>query len=171
MADGRTHTQGTTASLAIGTLLGIAFVLERPTAPALAAAAGAWCGLVAGHLVTPDIDHPKTTIEEGRFLRVFGLLGYLWMGFWWPYRLFFHHRGWSHTVPVGTLSRVLYLAGPAYLLWLFSGLSLSPEQIAYLPAFALCMLAGWMLQDLVHLALDGLLFSFLVPRKGQSFHG
>ena len=170
MADGRTHTRATTGVLAAGTLLGLAFVLERHTAPALAGVAGVWFGLVAGHLVTPDIDHPMTTIEEWRFRRTFGFLGRLWSAFWLPYRLFFHHRGWSHTVPVGTLSRVIYLAGPAYLLWLFSGLQLSPEQIAYLPAFALCMLAGWMLQDLVHLALDGLLFTFLMPKKGQSFH-
>lgn len=165
MADGRTHTHATTAVLAAGTLLGIGIILQSPTAPALAGVAGTWCGLVAGHLVTPDIDHHHTTIEEGRFLRVFGLLGWLWIAFWWPYRQVFRHRGWSHTVPVGTLSRVLYLAGPAYLLYWFSGATLSPEQIAYLPPFTLAFLAGWMLQDLVHLALDGLLFSFLIPRK------
>ena len=157
--------------MTVGTLAGIGVVLQVHTPQALAIATGALCGLVAGHLVTPDVDHPSTTIEEGRFLRTFGGLGHVWVAFWWPYRLVFHHRGWSHTVPVGTLSRVFYLAGPAYLIYWLSGVSLSPEQIAYLPAFALCMLAGWMLQDLMHLALDGLLFSFLAPKKGQSFHG
>lgn len=157
--------------MTVGTLAGLAAIVQVHTPQALAIAAGAWCGLIAGHLVTPDVDHPMTTIEEGRFLRLLGPLGRLWQAFWWPYTELFTHRGWSHTVPVGTLTRAAYLAGPAYLIYWLSGVTLSPEQVVYLPVFALAFFAGWMFQDMTHLALDGLLFSFLVPKKGQNFHG
>ena|GEM_PF-2140992 len=115
MATGRQHSASTrrNAILISGACAYFSYTGESWT---LLIAAGAW----VGHILTPDIDHHRLTVEERRMLRRFKLLGWLWIAFWWPYDRFNAHRGRSHTWR-GTVERFLYLFWlpiAATLLWL-----------------------------------------------------
>ena len=68
-------------------------------------------GLVAGHLVTPDLDVDAITHEERRALRA-GCFGWAWVAWWWPYARLMAHRGLSHAPLLGTLTRAVYLLWP-----------------------------------------------------------
>lgn len=103
-------------------------------------------GLVIGHILTPDIDHHWTTIEELRMKHYSRILGGVWSLYWWPYQRFHSHRGKSHTPFLGTLGRFLYL------LWWPLVLTASWGMGVWL--FWLFVFAGMCAQDLTHLRLD-----------------
>lgn len=148
MANGKTHAA---ANIAV---LGITLYLVAPRLP-VDLAAGATAGAILGTLVTPDIDHHVTTQEEARFYRWFGWLGGgLWQLFWRGYAQTHQHRGRSHAPLVGTLGRWGYVVirlSPLIALTLYQ---LWPMWLAWLPAL-LCAFLFNVLQDLVHLVLDG----------------
>lgn len=156
MSNGKQHAR-TTSSLFALVLAGGAIALAVAPSPlTLALVAGATIGAGAGHLVTPDLDLRRRTYEEGRVIRILGLPGYLWLAYWYPYAVVMRHRGWSHTVPQGTLSRMVYLIAPAAILaWLF-GLRPDVVSVQYLTYAALMCVTAWFLQDLSHLTMDGL---------------
>lgn len=148
MANGRTHAA---ANLAV---LGATLYVIAPRLP-VDLAAGATIGAILGTLCTPDIDHHVTTQEERRFYQWFGFIGGgLWELFWRGYARTHPHRGSSHAPIVGTAGRWAYAAirlSPLIALALYQ---LWPLWLAWLPAL-LCAFLFNVLQDLVHLILDG----------------
>lgn len=156
MANGRTHAAASAGLLTITAAVCITSVVVAPSPVVVALAAGAVLGATGGLMVTPDIDQNDITHEERRLIKFFAPLGWLWTLFWLPYSLVMPHRGMSHTVPQGTLSRVLYIGIPLVLLaWAFD-LRPSPVVVQYLPYSIGTFLACWFMQDMVHLIQDGL---------------
>lgn len=143
MPSGRTHAF-VAVPIAV-TLTGVAVGASLLVSPVcVGVGLGAWAGL----LVTPDIDHHYVTHEEQRIARHMGcVVGWLWRMYWWPYESLNAHRGASHTWPRGTLERFVYLCWPLLIasLWL---------QVAEVWLFWLCVVAGWSVQDIAHIALD-----------------
>lgn len=110
----------------------------------LGLAMGAWTGCIS----TPDNDHEWTTESEQVVYRISKPLGIAWQLFWKPYDLLHAHRGTSHTYPVGTAVRFLYL------FWLPIMLSASWSEW---PVFWLLVFAGVSVADLLHLKMDKLI--------------
>lgn len=52
------------------------------------------------YFLSPDMDIKSTSYKRWGFLRIF----------WWPYKVFFRHRGYSHHIIIGPLSRLANLA-------------------------------------------------------------
>lgn len=129
-------------------------------------------GGVAGILVTPDIDHHETTVEEVRFYQVGRVAGVLWQWLWAGYEMFVPHRGISHWPIIGTLTRVLYLAIMGRLaLWVVAGMAgdlcsltgceVPPmtlgamwEILVIFHRFWFGVFVGWCTQDLGHILFD-----------------
>lgn len=111
-------------------------------------------GFVIGYLVgtfwvTPDLD-----LTKSRPMRRWGRLRLLWL----PYAWFFRHRGLSHRLILGALTRLLYLAvaasfGLLALHWLGFRWSLPPLIIA---REAISFFAGLVAADTLHILLDTL---------------
>lgn len=58
--------------------------------------------------ITPDRDHLAMTHEKYHDIRVFGILGSLWLSEWYPYAMIFPHRSkLSHSI-VGSVIRFIY---------------------------------------------------------------
>ncbi|NOZ76954.1 MAG: hydrolase [Euryarchaeota archaeon] len=94
--------------------------------------------------LSPDLD-----VDRGSgSLRRWGPLGFLW----YPYKELFRHRGISHSILLGPLTRVAYLAGMLWLaLWLLSiGVSLPWPSSRHLGPLVL----GLWLPDTLHCLLD-----------------
>lgn len=103
---------------------------------------GLFMGATMGHLITPDIDHHWVTYEEHRMYRINRLFGTLWYIYWSPYQWVFKHRGLSHVIGFGTLTRFIYL--------LWYPLTLYPEYYV----LYVCIYLTWFIQDYIHLILD-----------------
>lgn len=136
MSSGKVHRQWTEVSLAAITV-GVAYSTGDPIL------LGAVTGGLLGHWITPDIDHHAFTLEEQMIFRLHPLLGHAWMIYWWPYERLFIHRGLSHVILLGTLTRFVYLLW--WPLWKFQG---QPW------LFWLAVGVAWAAQDAVHLLLD-----------------
>lgn len=52
------------------------------------------------YFLSPDMDINSTSYKRWGYLRIF----------WWPYKVFFKHRGYSHHLILGPLSRIANLA-------------------------------------------------------------
>jgi uncharacterized metal-binding protein len=91
--------------------------------------------------LSPDLD-----IESKPWHR-WGILKVLWV----PYQKLIPHRGLSHWLVIGTLSRVLYLALPMYLI--FPDIVLRSVQ-----GYGQWVFIGLELSAIVHYFLDGILF-------------
>lgn len=147
--DGKLHWRDGVLTLII--LAGI----TAPVAPRYPVpAAGFFCGLFLGLVAGPDMDLRRMTYSKRRMPR-------WWRIIWWPYGRLMRHRGWSHTVPQGTLSRLFYLLIIPEILLIFSLSQLGEiewQALAYYQVLFLvpCSIA-WMIQDLIHLRRDGLL--------------
>lgn len=85
------------------------------TAPALVAA----LGVVAGAVLSPDLDQPMITWSEWFVIKLLPPLswipGLLMVGYWLPYSLMMKHRGVSHWPVIGTLTRIAYMLPIGYL--------------------------------------------------------
>lgn len=121
MPSGKTHAA---VELALGPVFGAAYyVVLQPDGGELAAFAGAY--LFSSLWLSPDLDLPKNAAR-----RRWGPLGFLWA----PYSKVFKHRGLSHSLVWGPLTRLIYLglvlaaviAGLSYL----GGLTLPPAERA-----------------------------------------
>lgn len=141
MADGKEHRAATKRNLKWLTVPSLAMIAYEPLA------VGFPIGLVIGHILTPDIDHHWTTIEELKMRQYSRFVGRLWSIYWWPYQRMHPHRGRSHTPFLGTLGRFVYL------LWWPLLLTASWGVEVWL--FWLFVFAGMCVQDLTHLRLDG----------------
>lgn len=114
---------------------------------------GSWLGFLA----TPDLDHHYITECEKRIERFNPLLGKLWRIYWWPYMKIISHRSYySHSWPVGTLIRFVYLlwfplAYSAYYL-----AQVEPAYLVYWFVFWFNVFLSWSIQDIRHYKTDGL---------------
>jgi len=74
-------------------------------------------GYVIGNYVTPDNDQITVTRSEGDLLRHFGLIGAIFVAYWFPYaymaRWVGGHRSFlTHFPVISTLVRLVYLLIP-----------------------------------------------------------
>ncbi|MDO4245282.1 MAG: metal-binding protein [Deinococcus sp.] len=159
---GRVHNLINLAAFAV--LGGAALILERqrlwpdPTfslTPAMMLNF-TWAFMAGTFLLSPDLD-----LSEGRVdsKRRWGPLGFLWV----PYGKMFSHRGLSHTWLVGPLTRLIYLALIAALVWtvvkyawpqLGLGWPRLPQPFPY--KVALPIAAGYYVSQWLHLVADGI---------------
>lgn len=158
MADGRTHF---IANVVSGTAMTLAAhrLLDDPQAWTYVA-----LGSMIGAIITPDLDQEGRTHTEN-LLRRIPVVGFVFQVSWYPYAILFRHRGASHTLLFGTLSRVLYsillilfwLIFASGLLWMFNA---SPQRLIAATLHALAQLASaylvaaWFGQDVVHYIFD-----------------
>lgn len=147
MSSGKVHAA---ANLVV---LGATLYVVAPRLP-VDLAVGATVGAIAGLLCTPDLDMEEMTHEEWRMVRWFGWFGYLWSSLWHGYAITHRHRGRSHAPIIGTLGRWSYLTIRLLPLIVLALYQLWPLWLAWFPAL-LCAFCFNVLQDLVHLALDG----------------
>lgn len=142
MASGKTHAAiaKVTAHLSAVTLL----YPESPTKAAIS------FGMLMGILITPDLDHHKKTYEETRLLKFNKKVGQLWMWYTKPYAKIFKHRGMSHWLIVGTLTRVIWLLPLLLPLYFYLRLAL-PSEFGDLTIY---VISGWAFQDAIHIITD-----------------
>lgn len=162
--DGRSHAQ-----MAIGVEVGlVALGGLAILAGDVHQGSGLIVGGLCGFLVTPDADHHVLTYEEKRWKRV-PILGPYMLEVFAGYGSKNRHRGRSHWVVWGTLSRVVYfgrrfaadslllayVVGVVLLGGSFDGSEVS-EFVERLPGgdFFAWLLVGWVLQDTVHILTD-----------------
>lgn len=113
-------------------------------------------GLLLGTIITPDYDFDKIYIKK--IIKKIPVLGFLWNLYWYPYSKLFKHRGLSHNVLLGTLTRVLYLNLPILLFCLFNNIYIYNNTYIYI-------LLGWYIQDFVHYILDSKLIKSIIKLK------
>jgi uncharacterized metal-binding protein len=154
MSSGRVH-----ANIAKVTAHVSSVALLYPESPQKAAFA---LGMLVGVLITPDLDLPGITYEERRMLDINEKIGNLWMLFTKPYSKLFKHRGISHWLVLGTLTRLPYGLLLLLPLWQLSRLvfSLNVEPLL------LYIFAGWTLQDAIHIVTD-IIYSANKERKNK----
>jgi uncharacterized metal-binding protein len=187
MAKGPAHAAANSIILITGTVATLALREHYSLPPETVR--GVLGGLVAGLLITPDIDQAQATHEERRIYKVpvIGwLIGGVWETLWWPYTQVTVHRGaLSHGPFISTAGRMFYLC---LLLALARGalhyLALGLFDVYYAPPYPdsdprwlawwlwpwaaasiAPMYAGWALQDLMHWAMDWSLWKAF-KRKG-----
>lgn len=138
MANGKKHAKATRQTMWILFIVSSGIILYYQQMYLI----GLYVGAILGHLITPDIDHHWVTYEEQRIFRINRLLGWLWYCYWFPYQWAFRHRGLSHVLLIGTLSRF------SYLLWY--PVIAYPEHYP----FYVFVFITWFIQDYTHLILD-----------------
>ena len=160
MASGEMHVKATV----ILTVPAVIFAGLTTASPPAAVACG--LGVLAGVLLSPDLDMNQKTRSEYIVSRYMGnVIGWFWYLFWLPYAKMIPHRNaLSHWPLVGTLVRLLYiltLSSPLWCLasWLVSG------QLAVLPLSRIAgiegltwVILGLMAADALHWLMDVLPF-------------
>lgn len=137
MASGSVH--AAIASLALVAVpVALAIWTDAPIVPVAV-------GMAIGWFITPDMDVDGGTHEEQRWL-----IGPVLRVIFWPYAKAFKHRGISHWPIFGTLTRLLYLFGPAWLLCVALGVTWPTIE----PRYLWWALGGWAAQDTLHWVLD-----------------
>ncbi|WP_370576120.1 metal-binding protein [Methanomethylovorans sp.] len=101
--------------------------------------------LFATFFLSPDLDTKSRPYKRWKMLRIL----------WWPYRIIFKHRGFSHNMFLGPLTILLNLALITFALLLFTGIELRSIP----PRFAVAFIAGMILPIEVHIISD-----ILVPK-------
>lgn len=166
MSDGATH-----AKIAAGMLFPLTGVAIWSFQQSPQFAIGVGAGALAGLLLTPDIDQEQATHEEIRMRRV-PVWGWAWQWAWTGYALGFKHRGISHVLIVGTITRAVYALALAIMmrftangLWLDlcmgQVISCTSPWIPQLDTFFVSvplfwggLFFGWMCQDAGHIIVD-----------------
>ena len=114
----------------------------------------------ASLLLSPDID-----LADSSPARRWGVLRL----FWFPYAWLFRHRGLSHSVLFGPLTRVLYLAFLAFLAWIALYLAFGVRLGWHWPppASVAAFACGVYLSNLLHVLLDRLVSRWRHRPKGR----
>lgn len=99
MANGRVHFIGNLLTGSIAICVTKLYLPEQFNQVLL----GSLCGL----FITPDMDLEGRTHTEN-LLRKIPVIGLLFQVSWYLYALLFAHRGLSHNIFIGTLSRIIY---------------------------------------------------------------
>ena len=155
MASGTTH-----ANIAKITAHASAVGLLFPESPEKAAIS---FGMLIGILVTPDLDHHVKTREEARLLDFNKRLGQAWMLYTKPYSKLFSHRGVSHWLIIGTLTRLPWIFPPLTIIWflLFKTTGVDTQELfSY-------VLIGWTIQDTIHIVTDKIYSWLKAKKKGR----
>ncbi len=122
--------------------------------------AACFCGfyLFSSLFLSPDLD-----LHTSRAARRWGIGRVLWS----PYASIFRHRGLSHHVLLGPLTRILYLGGAAALVVWGTGLAAGRPQSLSLPPWPLVAagLVGVFLPNQIHTLTDSLVSR--VDRRGR----
>ena len=145
MPSGKTHT-AVELFLWPGLTAGY-YALLQPSWEELALFSGAY--LFSSLLLSPDLDLHKNLAR-----RRWGPLGFIWT----PYSKFFKHRGISHSLVLGPLTRLVYLGlvfGAVLLGLSYAGFALPqefPVQVGQQTLLALG--AGLYLPNVLHVLLD-----------------
>ena len=148
MASGKAHARSTSTVIVIATVIIVA-TFAPPHIVAFIA------GLIVGHYATPDVRDQHQSVNEGERMarRDFGkMAGRLWTLIWWLPAKAIPHRSWlSHLPGPATLLAAAWLYGvPLLALWMYQ-----QQWFALLWSLKWWHVAGWALQDAVHLAQDG----------------
>lgn len=148
MATGKAHARGTSRTLILFAALGIVYLMSPVIVAFL-------FGLTIGHYATPDVRDQHRQINEGeRQVREhFGVMAFrLWVAIWWMPARIIPHRHWASHLPI-----VATALAAAWLYWLPMALLWYYEPVWFDVVVALmpCHVAGWALQDGVHLWQDG----------------
>lgn len=118
MPSGRTH-------LNVNMALGIVVVpiVCLWVAPTNEIAVSFSAGYIVGSLfMSPDLDVDFYSINQWNVKKYFGgIVGKLYAWYWYPYARLFKHRGISHWVGLGTITRLAYASIPLIVLY-FLGL-------------------------------------------------
>lgn len=147
MPSGATHQRVEMAAMPV--IVGGAFYSGLFTPTEIGAFAGAY--VFASLLLSPDLD-----LKANRARKRWGPLGFIWG----PYARAFKHRGTSHSILLGTLTRVAYLAlvfgfvavGLSYI-----GLTLPASSLDWItPRTIGVLIAGLYTPNMVHVVLDRL---------------
>ena len=114
----------------------------------------------ASLLLNPDVDLPQSDVSQR-----WGPLRLLW----WPYAKIFRHRGISHSILFGPLTRVVYLGILAAALWgaLYLTLGVRVGWRLPPPKTVAAFFAGIYLSNFLHVLLDRLASAFRRPRGGS----
>jgi uncharacterized metal-binding protein len=150
MSSGKTHDR---IGLALGPIaaLGFGLVSQQLHNPSLL-----WVGAIA---YTVGITHlsPDLDLKSNPYHR-WSLLKFIWH----PYQSVCPHRGFSHDILIGTLSRVLYLLLPLMAIaGLYLNATATPFDVTVSTQAIVVALIGLELSAWVHLALDGILIERL----------
>lgn len=163
MSDGNVHFMGNVAMGGAITLLAWAVAPDQDLwQPVLA-------GAIVGALVTPDADQEVKTFPEHLLLDIPLIgkyVGAIFIGYWMPYAVWCKHRGTSHMLFLGTLTRVawslvciltmvFFAVGVA---WKFGDPQATWDSLAgfvFKPR-SFGFYFAWWLQDWSHLMLDGI---------------
>jgi len=95
-------------------------------------------------MLSPDLDVNRGSAS----LRRWGPFGFLW----YPYKELFRHRGMSHNLLLGPLTRLLYFG---LLVWvIFSAVNVGIKLPALQKEVVLAFVAGIWLPDVLHCLLD-----------------
>lgn len=101
--------------------------------------------LFATFFLSPDLDTKSRPYKRWKMLKIL----------WWPYRIIFKHRGFSHNMIMGPLTILLNLALIAFALLLLADVELRAIPLR----FAVEVIAGITLSIEVHIISD-----ILVPK-------
>jgi uncharacterized metal-binding protein len=146
MPSGRTHLGIETAVLALAVSVGAMWVRRGSlSAETLAAFA---CGFAFGmFFLSPDLD-----LARSRPAKRWGILSILW----WPYARLFRHRGLSHHIFWGPLTRLAYLAVIAAAAYFALGAMMGrPVLPRLVHVEVLAVLLGVYTPNVVHVLVDG----------------
>lgn len=148
MASGRRHARKTRNAVVL--VLGGAILIFVPLVISSFVA-----GLIVGHYATPDVrdqshvrNHPEHLVDK-HFGKV---AGRLWTALWWlPAYIIPHRSPFSHLPLFATTIAAAWLYGvPLALLWWYQ-----PQWFGVTLALLPWHVAGWTVQDVIHLAQDG----------------
>lgn len=107
-------------------------------------------GVWLGHFITPDFDVDHPVYNQRKFIQRYWLFGWLWVIYWLPYSRLISHRSFlSHSWPLGTVLRIVYLIGPPIIILINLG-----YQVKIDPLFFLIFFLGWSIPDWNHLWKD-----------------
>lgn len=118
--------------------------------------------LVSSLWLSPDLD-----LKRNNALRRWGLFRWIW----WPYSQLFKHRGLSHHILWGPLSRIVYLGilvGGILYFFVVQNVIQAETLSAFLAKKALFItLLGLYMPNIIHIVVDGMPFLRLKIRKNQ----
>ena len=162
MAPGKRHYRRATQVIVVGAIASFVYLPPPLAVPVT-------MGLIIGRFANPDVrdqEHVQNYAETQVKKKYGRLAGLLWWAFWWPLAKLIPHRNClSHFPPLATPLAFLYLFVP--LLSVAWWLLRPPVGIdAWLAEWlwswlAAGILAGWMVQDWVHLAQDDFIFYWI----------
>ncbi len=98
--------------------------------------------IFATFFLSPDLDTKSRPYKRWKILKIL----------WWPYRIMFKHRGYSHNIVLGPLSIILNLVLIAVVIILITGVEVKDIPLK----LAVAIIVGIVLSIDVHIIADSL---------------